>query len=163
MENQFNRRKFVTVGAVAGCALFISGRLSAINRFNYLQNEIPDPKKLNYCGYTCPKDCQFLEASVKNDTELKRKAYATWEMKERFGVMEFDPVKIFCFGCKTSNKPVGIRLQKCDVRNCAIGRNLDSCIECKDLKECEKDLWKKFPDFKNVVIKMQEVYLETKS
>jgi hypothetical protein len=162
MENQFNRRKFVTTTAVAGCALFISGRLSAINKFAHLQNEIPDPKKLNYCGYTCPKDCVFLEASVKNDIELKRKAYETWEMKERFGVAEFEPDKIFCFGCKTEGKPVGIRLQKCDVRNCCIDKKLDSCIECKDLKECEKDLWKKFPDFKNAVIKMQVIYLENR-
>jgi len=162
MKNQFNRRKFVTAGAVAGCALLLSGKLSAFNGFAHLQNEIPDPKKLNFCGYTCPKDCQFLEASVKNDTELKRKAYETWEMKERFGVTEFDPDKIFCFGCKTGDKPVGIRLQKCDVRNCAIEKKLDSCIECKDLKECEKDLWKKFPDFKNAVIKMQTTYLENR-
>ena len=41
MENQLNRRKFVTTSAVAGCALFISGRLSAIKQFAHLQNEIP--------------------------------------------------------------------------------------------------------------------------
>jgi len=162
MENQFNRRKFVTTSAVAGCALFFSAKLSAFNQFAHLQNEIPDPKKLNFCGYTCPKDCVFLEASVKNDVELKKKAYETWEMKERFGVAEFDPEKIFCFGCKTNDKPVGIRLQKCDVRNCAIDKKLDSCIECKDLKECEKDLWTRFPVFKKEVIKMQATYLENR-
>jgi hypothetical protein len=81
-------------------------------------------------------------------------------MKERFGVTEFDPDKIFCFGCKITDKPVGIRLQKCDVRNCAIDKKLDSCIECKELSACEKDLWKKFPDFKKAVIKMQSDYLK---
>ena len=162
MENKINRRKFVTASAVAGCALFFSAKLSAVNRFTHLQNEIPDPKKLNFCGYACPKDCQFLEASVKNDIELKRKAFETWEMKERFGVAEFDHDKIFCFGCKNGNKPVGIRLQKCDVRNCAIEKKLDSCIECKELKVCEKDLWKRFSDFKNAVIKMQTTYLENR-
>lgn len=154
MKNQFNRRKFMTTGAVAGCTLLVSG----FKGFANLQDQVPDPKKLNYCGYTCPKDCVFLEASVKNDVELKKKAYETWEMKERFGVVEFDPEKIFCFGCKTKDKPVGIRLQKCDVRNCAIGKKLDSCIECKELSSCEKDLWKKFPDFKNAVIKMQNEF-----
>lgn len=162
MENQFNRRKFVTAGAVAGCALLLSGKLSAITNFSHLQNEIPDPKKLDYCGYVCPSDCKFLEASVKNDINLKKEAYEIWEMKKRFNV-EFEADKIFCFGCKNDDKPVGIRLQKCDVRNCCIGKNLDSCIECKELKSCEKDLWLKFPDFKNAVIKMQVVYLEAKS
>lgn len=162
MKNQFSRRKFVATGTIAGCALLLSGKLQAIKGFTHLQNEIPDPKKINYCGYMCPKDCVFLEASVKNDVELKKKAYETWEMKERFGVKEFDADKIFCFGCKNMEKPVGIRLQKCDVRNCAIDKKLDSCIECKDLKECEKDLWKKFPDFKNAVIKMQITYFENR-
>lgn len=154
MTNQINRRKFAATTAVAGCALLLSG----FKGFAHLQNQVPDPKKLNYCGYTCPKDCVFLEASVKNDVELKKKAYETWEMKERFGVAEFDAEKIFCFGCKTTDKPIGIRLKKCDVRNCAIDKKLDSCIECKELSACEKDLWKKFPDFKKAVIKMQNDY-----
>ncbi len=162
MNNQINRRKFMTAGVVTGCALLLSGKLLANDAFIHLQNQKPDPKKLNYCGYTCPKDCVFLEASVKNDVELKKKAYETWEMKDRFGVAEFDAEKIFCFGCKTTDKPVGIRLQKCDVRNCAIDKKLDSCIECKELSACEKDLWKKFPDFKNAVIKMQSEYFENK-
>ena len=163
MNNLFDRRKFVTAGAVAGCALLLSTRLSAMKGFEYLQNEVPDPKKLNYCGYTCPTDCKFLQASIKNDPVLKKEAYEIWEMKDRFGVTEFDPDKIFCFGCKNTEKPVGIRLQKCDVRNCAIDKKLDSCIECKDLKTCVKDLWKKFPDFKKAVIKMQVTYFENRS
>ncbi len=162
MNNQINRRKFMTAGVVTGCALLLSGKLLANDAFIHLQNQKPDPKKLNYCGYTCPKDCVFLEASVKNDVELKKKAYEIWEMKDRFGVAEFDAEKIFCFGCKTTDKPVGIRLQKCDVRNCAIDKKLDSCVECKELSACEKDLWKKFPDFKNAVIKMQSEYFENK-
>lgn len=158
MTNQINRRKFMTAGVVTGCTLILSVKLLASNGFSHLLTQKPDPKKLNFCGYTCPKDCKFLEASVKNDPALKKEAYEIWEMKERFGVVEFDPDKIFCFGCKNHNKPVGIRLQKCDVRNCCIDKKLDACIECIELKTCEKDLWKKFPDFKNAVIKMQSEY-----
>jgi hypothetical protein len=162
MKNQIDRRNFVKSGTIAGCALLISGKLSAISGFSHLQNEIPDPKKLEYCGYSCPKNCQFLEASVKNDVELKRKAYETWEMKKRFGV-DFDADKIFCFGCKNPEKPVGLRLQKCDVRQCAIENKLESCIECEELANCEKDLWTKFPEFRGAVIKMQKSYFEAKS
>jgi len=160
MKNQIDRRKFMT-GAVAGCALFVSGKLSAFNGFAHLQNQIPDPKKLNYCGYACPKDCQFLEASVKNDTELKKKAYETWHIKERYNV-DFDAEKTFCFGCKNADKPAGIVMQHCTVRQCAIDKKFDSCIECKELKDCRKDLWTRFPDFKNAVIKMQAVYFENR-
>ena len=104
MKTNFNRRKFVSTGAVAGCTLLISGKLSALNHFSHFQNEVPDPKKINYCGYTCPKDCQFLEASVKNDVELKKKAYETWKIKEHYNV-DFDSENIFCFGCKNEDKP----------------------------------------------------------
>lgn len=162
MKTNFNRREFVTTSAIGGCALLVSDKLFAFNSFSIFQNEVPNLKKVNYCGYTCPKDCKFLEASVKNDAALKKEAYQIWEMKERFGVQEFDPDKIFCFGCKTTDKPVGIRLQKCDVRNCAIGKKLDSCIECKELSACDKDLWIKFPDFKQSIIKMQAVYFDSK-
>ena len=161
MKKQFGRRNFVKSTTAAGCAFLISGRLSAIHNFTCLEDEIPDPKKLEYCGHTCPKNCRFLEASIKNDVELKKKAYETWEMKKRFGV-NFDPDKIFCFGCKNPNKPVGLRLQKCDVRQCAIEKKLESCIECVELSGCTKDLWAKFPEFKKAVIKMQEKYLESK-
>jgi hypothetical protein len=161
MKNQFNRRKFVTAGAVAGCALLLSGKLSAFNGFSHLQDQVPDPKKLNYCGYTCQKDCQFLEASLKNDLELKKKAYETWHIKERYNV-DFDAEKTFCFGCKNSDRPVGIVMQNCTVRQCAIDKKLDSCIECKELKDCGKDLWTRFPDFRKAVIKMQVTYFETR-
>lgn len=160
MKNQINRRMFVRNGAAASCFILVSGKISA---FSFDQNEIPDPKKMNYCGYTCPKDCKFLVASVKNDPVLKKEAYEIWEMKDRFGVAEFDADKIYCFGCKNTEKPVGIRLQKCDVRNCAINNKIESCIECNTLTECEKDLWKKFPDFKKSVIKMQTIYIENRT
>jgi hypothetical protein len=53
---------------------------------------------------------------------------------------------------------VGIRLQKCDVRTCAIEKKLNACIECDELSSCGKDLYKKFPDFHQSVIKLQAVY-----
>ena len=160
MKTKSNRRQFLLQSSAIGCTLLISGKLSA---FTFPEDKIPDPKKINYCGYTCPEDCKFLVASVKNEPVLKKEAYEIWEMKERFGVVEFEADKIFCFGCKNTEKPVGIRLQKCDVRNCAIDKKHDSCIECKDLSNCQKDLWKKFPDFKNAVIKMQVIYFENRT
>jgi len=94
--------------------------------------------------------------------ELKKKAYETWHIKERYNV-DFDAEKIFCFGCKNSNKPTGVVMQNCTVRSCAIGKKYDSCIECKVLNDCGKDLWTRFPDFKMEVIKMQTVYFENRS
>jgi len=158
MKNQPDRRDFFRLGlqaGMAGCLLMMSPRLLA---FNHLyQEKNPDPKKLNFCGYKCPENCQFLEASVKNDPELKKKAYDTWQIKERYGA-GFDPEKTFCFGCKNTEKPEGVVLKGCHVRKCAIEKGFDCCIECDKLTACDKDLWTRFPDFRKAVIEMQIKY-----
>lgn len=163
MKNKFNRRNFIFKGAqacIGTCALmaFNSG-LSMGNSYKFFSTDDPiDPKKLNYCGYKCPTDCKFLNGSVNNNIELKKEAYELWKIKERFGV-EFDPEKIFCFGCKTSDKPEGIVLKNCTVRSCSIEKGYDCCIECEELSACQKELWERFPDFKKYVIEMQGKYL----
>nr|WP_321357608.1 DUF3795 domain-containing protein [uncultured Draconibacterium sp.] len=159
MTKQSNRRQFIKNSSFTGCAILLSGKLSA---FSFPQDELPDPKKLVYCGYTCPDDCQFLEASVKNDTELKKKVYKDWKIEEQYGIA-FDAEKIFCFGCKNTDKPKGIVLTNCTVRACAINKQFDSCIQCKQLKDCDKELWSKFPDFHKSVLSMQEKYFAGKS
>lgn len=159
MKVKSNRRTFIKGSAIFGCTVLVSGKLLA---FTFPENEIPNPKELNYCGYTCPKDCQFLEASIKNDAELKKKAYETWHIKERYNV-DFDAEKTFCFGCKNKEKPIGVVMSNCTVRQCAVDKKLDACIECKELKTCQKDLWTRFPDFHKTVIKMQVSYFENRS
>lgn len=159
MKTQSNRRSFIRNSALTGCTLLVAGKLSA---FTFPEDEIPNPKELNYCGYKCPKDCQFLEASVKNDTELKKKAYETWKIKEHYNI-DFDAKTSVCFGCKNTDKPAGVVLSNCTVRSCAINKDIDSCIQCNTLKTCDKDLWTRFPDFHQSVIKMQTVYFEAKS
>ena len=96
---------------------------------------------------------------MKNDVELKKKAYEEWQIKEHYNI-DFDPEKIFCFGCKNEEKPAGVVLTNCTVRSCAIEKEYDSCIQCDELTSCQKDLWTRFPEFHKSVIKMQEVYKE---
>lgn len=159
MKLNFNRRRFIRNSSIAGCTLLISGNLSA---FTFPEDKIPNPKKLNYCGHTCPQYCPFKVASVKNDPELKKKAYDTWKIKERYNV-DFDPETTFCFGCKNNDKPAGVVMTNCTVRSCAIEKKYDACIECKELKTCDKDIWSRFPDFHKGMIKMQQVYFKSKS
>jgi hypothetical protein len=161
MKAKLHRRDFMKSGTIACCSLLFRSKLSAMTGFTFQDDKLPDPLKMNYCGYTCPENCKFLEASLKNDPELKKEAFEIWEMKERFGVETFEADKVFCFGCKTKDKPVGIRLQKCDVRACAISKKYEACIECSNLPKCEKDLWKKFPEFHQSVVKLQLTYLES--
>ena len=61
-------------------------------------------------------------------------------------------------GCKAPGKPEGIVVQRCDVRPCAREKKLECCIECDELPACDKDLWRRFPDFKKQVVELQKKY-----
>jgi hypothetical protein len=163
MKTNQSRREFLAQSTKIG---LLGGALAYCPRIlsfgNMLQDDtIPDPKKLNYCGYTCPPDCPMKKATLENDVELKKEAYKNWRIEEKYGIA-FDPEKIFCYGCKTTDKPLGIVVEKCTVRNCAIAKGYDCCIECADLSACDKEIWKTFPDFHKAVIEMQKKYLEAK-
>jgi hypothetical protein len=166
MNALIKRREFLTKGSRAGvacCAMFLGAhRFAQGNSMQFKADEPIDPKALNYCGYKCPADCTFLQASLKNDSELKKKAYQQWKIKEKYNI-DFDPEKIYCFGCKNQEKPEGVVLNNCTVRQCAISKGLDCCVECKELTDCKKELWSQFPDFKQQVIQMQKQYFAEKA
>lgn len=158
MNHKMKRRNFLNKSTHVGigfCSIMLGPNICsyAISR----TNDKPDPTKLNYCGYQCPDDCQFLKGSLENNIEVKKEAYKLWEIKERFDI-DFDPEQIFCFGCKTKDKPEGVVLVNCTVRACAIEKKLDCCIECDELVSCDKNLWDRFPDFKKQVIGMQKEF-----
>jgi hypothetical protein len=125
--------------------------------FVFAGDEKIDPAKLNFCGYTCPEDCKFLQGTLNDDVELKKEAWKAWKIEERFG-LEFDAEQAICYGCKALDKPEGVVVSRCDVRACAREKKLDCCIECDELTGCDKDLWRRFPKFKEQVIAMQEKY-----
>lgn len=59
--------------------------------------------------------------------------------------VDFDPARVFCYGCKPKDKPLSINVNACTVRKCAIEKGIDCCIECTGLTACEKELWKNYP------------------
>ena len=160
--NRTNRRWFLkksTVVGMSGCALFMAARFNPLHAFDRIadETEIPDPFKLNYCGYSCPPDCKFLQATKENNLEMKKEAYEIWKVKERYGA-DFDPDNIFCWGCKNPDQPDGVILKGCQVRKCAIEKGFQACIECDHLTACDKELWILFPEFYKYVKEMQISY-----
>jgi len=148
-----DRRTFISTGATV-CGLCVCSQFP----FTAFAGDEPiDPKKLNFCGYTCPKDCKFLQGTLQNDVELKRQAWKDWKIEERFA-LEFDEEQAICYGCKSLDKPEGVVLARCDVRACAREKAIECCIECDELEACDKDLWRRFPKFKQQVVEMQERY-----
>jgi hypothetical protein len=103
----------------------------------------------------------LYKATIENNVELKKKAFEQFKMKEKLGI-DFDPEKVFCWGCKVKDKPLSNTLNACTVRKCVIEKKYESCIQCNGLKTCEMELWKEYPKFKEKVIGMQEKYLAVK-
>ncbi len=164
MTKPIKRREFLIKGSYAGiacCAFMMGYKRQSSGSMLPSADDIVDPKTLNYCGYKCPSDCRFLQASLKNDPVLKKEVYEQWKIKEKYNV-DFDPEAIFCFSCKNTEKPEGVILSNCTVRKCAISKGFECCIECAELNECKKELWSQFPDFKLQVIEMRKKFLEEK-
>jgi hypothetical protein len=162
-KHQVDRRTFLTLGAKAGatvCGLCMCSGFPLVRASqNVAETELLNLDKLTFCGYRCPPDCKFRQGTIHDDVELKRQAWELWKIEERFGVV-FDPDQAICHGCKDLEKSEGIVLARCDVRRCVQEKELECCIECLDLVTCDKDLWRRFPHFKEKVVKMQEQYLE---
>jgi hypothetical protein len=161
MNSLLDRRHFIK-----NCSLCCSFFLCYPKTFAFQENQQPvehekkaaDPEKLTYCGFKCDDNCELLKATKDNNIELKKKVYENWEWKKTYGI-EFDADKVFCYGCKIEDKPYNLIIQKCTVRKCTIDRKLSSCIQCKKLKGCDKELWSRFPDFKKQIEKLQEDYV----
>ncbi len=153
-----DRRTFLAASARTGIGL--CGLCGCFARFAVADEKVPiDPRKLNYCGYICPEDCKFLRGTLDKDEELKQIAWAVWKIEERYGI-PYKRKLAFCYGCKTADKPEGVVVSNCGVRACARDRELDCCIECSELESCEKDLWRRFPTFKQQMIEIRKDYLE---
>jgi hypothetical protein len=122
--------------------------------------KLPELKTRAYCGLICGDWCELFKATKANDVAAKREVYAKWRWKEKFGV-EFDPDQVFCHGCKAPGKPENIAHAKCTVLKCSVERGLESCLQCKKLAECDKELWKNYPDFHKKMVELQGTYAAT--
>jgi hypothetical protein len=162
MKTELKRREFLMKSCQAGitcCALLYGPKLNTLGNLHQgTGSDTPDPKKLNYCGYTCPADCKMKKATFGNDIALKKEAYKLWRIEEKYGIA-FDPERIFCYECKTPDKPLGLVVEKCSVRTCAREKGYDCCIQCDHLSVCDKEIWKAFPDFHKEVIEMQKKFI----
>ena len=158
MKTNLKRRefvgKFLKAGA-AGCALVYGNSLLAEDPRQQVQK--PDLKSLTYCGFKCSNACTLYKATIENSSELRKKAYEEFKWKEKFNV-DYDPDKVYCWGCKPKDKPLSINVSACTVRKCAIEKKYDGCIQCNGLAACDKELWKNFPKFKASVLEMQKVF-----
>jgi hypothetical protein len=159
-SDTIDRRVFLSGTAKAGvglCGLCLCSPLASFAGAEGQSDQKIVLEDRCFCGSKCPDGCTFRRATLEDDLELKRQAWEEWKLEERFGV-EFDPEQAFCHGCKTKDKPRGIVVSRCTVRDCAIEKRTECCIDCDELTACDKDLWSRFPEFKKQVIEAQVTY-----
>ncbi len=167
MKDKHSRREFLERSAKAGaafCALCVCGRISpaqesAPTKPGQAAKPI-DLKGLAYCGIPfayCERNCELFKATRDNDAKLKKDVYDQWGMKQKFGV-EFDPEKIFCYGCKPGDKPLKVGMAECPVRTCPRAAGLEACVQCMSLESCDKAFWKDWPNAHKSALAIQSRY-----
>lgn len=111
-------------------------------------------QEMTYCAYRCTKECDWLMASLQNDTEAMKEQAEGWS--KRHNNQKIPEDQMFCFGCKPVDKPLGYIVKQCMVRQCAIEKKYETCIECSDLATCDKALWTNYPGHRDYVLKLQK-------
>ena len=102
----------------------------------------------------------MLKATKENNVELKKKTFEEWGLAEKHGI-EFDPEIIFCHGCKNDDMPKSLITENCTIVPCAMEKRFDSCFQCKELTDCDKELWVSFPKHRDYVLGLQKEYFAT--
>lgn len=87
-----------------------------------------------YCGLDC-KACEAYIATVNNDDALRRKVAARWSELNR---VEITPEMISCEGCRVDGLKTPFCEALCPIRQCALGRKVETCGECGELAACGK-------------------------
>ena len=127
----------VTLGVCMGLAmgtafgLFDSGRG---------ENEDEERRRIKmkeliaYCGLDC-ESCEARTATVRNDDALRKKVAALWS--ELNGV-EITSEMINCVGCRIDGAKTPYCESLCPIRQCALGKTLETCGSCAEHRTCEK-------------------------
>ena len=89
---------------------------------------------ISYCGLDC-EACEARLATVNNDDALRRRVAEKWS--ELNGVV-ITPEMINCVGCRIPGVKTPFCDSLCPIRQCAIGKRLETCGSCPELNNCEK-------------------------
>ena len=87
-----------------------------------------------YCGLNC-ETCDARIATIHNDEALRENVAKLWS--ELNGV-EITSEMIHCEGCRID----GVKTPYCDalcpIRQCALGKKVETCGSCAEVQTCEK-------------------------
>ena len=87
-----------------------------------------------YCGLDC-QACEAYLATVNDDNELRAKVAKEWSDLNQ---VEITPEMINCAGCRTQGVKTIYCDSLCQIRQCAIGKQFETCGACPEMKSCGK-------------------------
>lgn len=85
------------------------------------------------CGINCG-ECSARKATIADDDALRALTLEEWT--NQFGLPNLPIEAINCMGCRID----GIKFAhctECQIRNCAIEKNFDTCGDCPELLSCD--------------------------
>lgn len=90
-------------------------------------------KLIAYCGLDCEK-CEARKATLNDDGALREKVAKSWS--EMNGV-EITPEMINCEGCRADGVKTTFCNSLCEIRQCALKKNCETCGDCAEMKKCQ--------------------------
>lgn len=90
-------------------------------------------KMIAYCGLNCEK-CDAHIATINNDDVLRAKTAKFWaEMNNAPITAEM----INCMGCRMDGVKTPFCDSMCEIRQCALKKDVDTCGDCGEMKTCK--------------------------
>ena len=103
------------------------------NKFKYAENQIiMKNSMIAYCGLDCEK-CDAYIATKNNDQALREKTAKLWTELNNVPIL---PEHINCEGCRVDGKKTVYCESMCQIRQCALRKNITICSDCLEMKEC---------------------------
>ena len=87
-----------------------------------------------YCGLDC-ETCEARIATINNDNALREKVAALWT---KLNGVEITPEMINCVGCRIDGPKTPYCESLCPIRQCAMGKKVETCGNCAEVQTCEK-------------------------
>ncbi len=87
-----------------------------------------------FCGLDCAA-CDGYQATQAGAEEWKERVAAQW--RAEYNHPGINTAYVTCDGCTSSDGRLGGHCGECNVRICALGRDVENCAHCCEYATCE--------------------------
>ena len=87
-----------------------------------------------FCGLDC-EGCEARLATVNDDDALREKVAKLWS---ELNSVEITPEMINCVGCRIDGVKTPFCDSLCEIRQCALKAQVETCGGCGEMERCEK-------------------------